>query len=191
MKKFLVAAILFSVQFIISAQNMQDYSTYSLFSDLKANKVGDAITILVVESSQAFNNAEKTTGKSSDLGLNLAGTVGSSSVPGIDAGIKSNNNFKGSGSTKTSGMISTKISTTIDSVLQNGNLHIRGSRKLVINGEEQTIQIKGIVRPSDIMTDNTVLSYNISEAEIVIQGKGMIEDSQSPGWLTKFFHWIF
>lgn len=191
MKKFLVAAILFSVQFIISAQNMQDYSTYSLFSDLKANKVGDAITILVVESSQAFNNAEKTTGKSSDLGLNLAGTVGSSSVPGIDAGIKSNNNFKGSGSTKTSGMISTKISTTIDSVLQNGNLHIRGSRKLIINGEEQTIQIKGIVRPSDIMTDNTVLSYNISEAEIVIQGKGMIEDSQSPGWLTKFFHWIF
>ncbi len=191
MKKILITIILFSVQFIISAQNMQDYSTYSLFSDLKANKVGDAITILVVESSQAFNNAEKSTGKSSNLGFNLAGTVGSSSVPGVDAGIKSNNNFKGSGSTKTSGMISTKLSTTIDSVLQNGNLHIRGSRKLIINGEEQTIQIKGIVRPSDIMTDNTVLSYNISEAEIVIQGKGMIEDSQSPGWLTKFFHWIF
>ncbi len=189
MKKIIL--ILFSLFcFKVNAQIMQENLHNSLFSDLKANKVGDAITILVVESSQASNNAEKSTGRNSNLGFGLSGSFGNTSKNG-DASIKSNNDFKGSGSTKASGMISTKVSATIDSVLNNGNMHIKGSRKIIINGEEQTIKISGIVRPSDIMTDNSVLSYNISEAEIVISGKGMIEDSQSPGWLTKFFHWIF
>ena len=60
-----------------------------------------------------------------------------------------------------------------------------------LNGEEQTIFIKGVVRSSDIQADNSVYSYNISEAEIVFEGSGMIDNAQHPGWLTKFFHWIF
>ena len=88
-------------------------------------------------------------------------------------------------------MIKTKISATIDSVLNNGNLVVRGSRKISINGEEQTIHIKGVVRTSDISADNSVLSYNLSDAEIVLEGSGLINDAQHPGWLTKFFHWIF
>ena len=55
----------------------------------------------------------------------------------------------------------------------------------------QTVFIKGIVRSSDIMADNSVYSFNISEAEILFDGKGMINTNQSPGWLTKFLHWIF
>jgi flagellar L-ring protein precursor FlgH len=88
-------------------------------------------------------------------------------------------------------VVSTKISATVDSVLANGNLVIQGSRKITINGNEQTVYIKGIVRSSDISPDNLVYSYNISEAQIVFKGDGKINDSQSPGWLTKFFHMIF
>jgi len=88
-------------------------------------------------------------------------------------------------------MIQTKISATIDSVLDNGNMLISGSKKISINGEEQLINIKGIVRTSDVRADNSVLSYNISDAEISFEGNGLIDDAQSPGWLTKFFHWIF
>jgi len=68
---------------------------------------------------------------------------------------------------------------------------IKGSRKIVINGEEQLVSIRGVVRYSDISSDNSVLSYNISDAEISFEGSGIIDDSQKPGWLTKFFHWIF
>lgn len=173
------------------AQDMRNNSFSSLFSDQKANRVGDAVTILVVESSQASNNAETSTGKKSDLGFNFSGGLDDTQLPSIDVGIGSNNDFRGAGSTKTTGMIRTKISATIDSVLQNGNLFIKGSRKIVINGDEQVLFIKGIVRSSDISADNSVLSYNISEAEIVFEGSGMIQDAQKPGWLTKFFHWIF
>ena len=147
---------------------MRENSFSSLFSDHKANRVGDAITINVVEASQASNDAETSAGRSSDLSFNASGSVGSSNLPGVDVGLK-----------------------TIDSVLANGNLLIKGNRKISINGEEQIINIKGIVRLSDIRPDNSVMSYNISEAEITLEGSGLIDSSQHPGLLTKLFHWLF
>jgi flagellar L-ring protein FlgH len=183
-------SIIISVSFLYS-QDMRQNSFQSLFSDQKANRIGDAITIIVVESSLASNNSETSAGKKSTLGLNLNGGIGKSPLPTVDFALGTDNDFNGSGATKTSGVIKTKISATIDSVLKNGNLVIRGSKKIVINGEEQVITIKGIVRTSDIMADNSVLSYNISEAEIAFDGSGMIDNAQHPGWLTKFFHWIF
>ncbi len=170
------------------AQDMRQNIFSSLFSDQKANKIGDAITILVIESSQASNNAETSTGRTSDLGFTQKMQDG---TPGTGITIGSNNNFKGSGFTKTQGIVRTKISATVDSVLANGNLVIKGERKIIINGQEQKVFIKGIVRISDIAPDNSVLSYNISNAEIVFSGEGSINSSLSPGWLTKFFHWIF
>lgn len=172
-------------------QDIRNYAYYSLFSDYKALRVGDAITIIVVESSQASNNAETKTGRKSNIGYGVSGNVGNTNLPNLGFDLGSNNDFNGGGSTKTTGMIKTKISATIDSTLMNGNLLIKGSRRISINGEEQNIFIKGIVRPSDISHENTVMSYNISEAEIIFEGDGMINDSQKPGWLTKFFHWIF
>jgi len=53
------------------------------------------------------------------------------------------------------------------------------------------IKITGIVRPSDISSDNSVYSYNISDAEITFEGSGMIDSSQKPGILTRLFHWLF
>ncbi|MBX2975324.1 MAG: flagellar basal body L-ring protein FlgH [Ignavibacteriaceae bacterium] len=188
MKTLILIAI---ISLSIYAQDMRVNSGRSLFSDQKAAFIGDAITILVVESSLASNNAETSTERSSDIGFNMAGGIGKNQLPNADFGLGSGNRFNGSGSTKTSGVIKTKISATIDSVLANGNLFIKGSKKIVINGEEQLIKIRGIVRTSDIMADNSVLSYNISESEILFEGKGMIEKSQSPGWLTKLFHWLF
>jgi flagellar L-ring protein precursor FlgH len=189
--KLMMIVITLSLINIINAQNMRQNAFVSLFSDQKASRVGDAITIVVIEFSQASNNAQTTTGRESDLGLNAGGNVAGTELPGTDVSLGVQNDFRGRGSTKTSGMMKTKISATIDSVLDNGNLLIKGSRKIVINGEEQTIFIKGIVRTPDINPDNSVLSYNISEAEIRIDGSGRIADSQSPGWLTKLFHWLF
>ena len=184
-KKILIIIILLTA--FAFAQDMRQNAFSSLFSDQKANKIGDALTILVVESSQASNSAQKSSGKKSDLGFNLSSGSGAPT----EIGINSNNDFKGGGSTQATGVFRTKISATIDSVLANGNLLIKGSRKIIINSEEQTVYIKGIVRTSDISADNTVLSYNISEAEITFEGNVLIDKSLSPGLLTKFLHWIF
>lgn len=186
-----IGLILFIYVAYLNAQDMRQNSYYSLFSDQKANKIGDAITIIVVEASQASNNASTTTGRESTLGFSGSGSLDKTLLPKADLNIGSQNDFSGTGSTKTSGLIKTKISASIDSLYENGNMHISGSKKITINGEEQIIIIKGIVRPSDIYADNTVLSYNISDAQITFEGNGIIDNSQRPGWLTKLFHWLF
>lgn len=187
--KIILAIIIISVQAF--AQDMRLNSFSSLFSDQKASRIGDAITIIVVEASQASNDAQTSSSRSSDLSLGASGAVGTSNIPNVDLSLGTGNDFRGSGSTRTTGMIRTKVSATIDSVLANGNLMIKGSRKISINGEEQLIYIKGVVRSSDINADNSVLSYNISEAEITMEGNGLIDSAQKPGWLTKLFHWLF
>lgn len=189
MKKIIFLIALFSAA--IFPQEMRKNAAYSLFSDEKAARVGDAITIVVVESSIATNNAETKSGRETNLGFDLSGQFDKTKLPSGNLDLGSGNDFKGSGSTKTSGVIQTKISATIDSVLANGNLIIRGSKKITINGEEQLISIKGIVRTSDVRADNSVLSYNISDAEITFEGNGIVSDAQSPGLLTKFLRMLF
>lgn len=190
MKRILIIGI-FLYGGLLFAQNMRQNSFSSLFSDQKASRVGDAITILVVESSQASNDAETSAGRSSDIGLTGKAAVGTKLNQSGDVSLGTSNDFKGSGSTKTTGMVQTKISATVDSVYPNGNMLIEGSRKISINGEEQTVFIKGVVRSSDILPDNSIMSYNIAEAQIIFKGSGMIDRVQSPGWLTRFLHWIF
>ena len=190
MKRLIIICFLITAVNLF-AQDMRRNAFSSLFSDQKASSVGDALTIVVLESSQASNNAQTTTGRSSSLSLSGKADLGKVNPPTADISLGTTNDFNGSGATKTEGMVSTKISAIVDSVLPNGNLHIQGSRKITINGEEQTVYIKGIVRTSDIAADNSVLSYNVSEAEIVFKGNGMINNSQSPGWITKFLHWLF
>ena len=190
MKKLIIA--LLYLPLMLTAQDLRENAGRSLFSDYKANRIGDAITIIVVESSQATNQAQTEAGRSSDLGLNMSGSVdGEPTVPSVDFNMGVGNEFKGGGSTQSAGMVKAKIGALIDSVLTNGLVRVTGYRKISINGEEQIIKISGIVRTSDIKADNTVYSYNISAAEISIEGNGMIDDKQSPGWLTKLFHWLF
>lgn len=191
MKKFIVIIGLF-VSLNLSAQDLRENSSRSLFADYKASMLGDAVTIIVVEESQASNEARKTSGRSSDIGLSAEGSQGTGElIPSTDFSLGSNNDFKGGGSIKSTGVIKTKISALIDSVLSNGLVRIKGSRKISINGEEQVILIKGLVRTADLKSDNTVFSYNISEAEISFEGNGMIDSNTNPGWLTKIFHWLF
>lgn len=189
MKKIIFSFLLLPL--LINAQDMTQNGFRSLFSDYKAVSLGDAITIIVVESSQASNAAQKSTGRKSDIGFGFSGGLDDTSLPNADLDLGSRNDFKGSGTSKTSGMVRTKLSALIDSVLSNGLVRIKGSRKIVVNDEEQMITIKGFVRTTDISSENTVFSYNISEAEIIFQSDGQIKNMQDPGWLTKLFHWLF
>lgn len=189
MKKIIFLIVFMTVA--LNAQVVPDNSFNSLFADKKATKIGDAITILVVESSQAVNQAETSTGRTSDIGLNGSGGVGATKLPSGSFSLGTKNSFKGSGATKTSGMVKTRISALVDSVLGNGLVRIKGSRTIIINGQEQNVIVSGYVRTADISASNTVYSYNISDAKIVFNGSGSISRSQGPGWLTKLFHWLF
>jgi flagellar L-ring protein FlgH len=192
MNKFLVFFVfnLLSIGFLYS-QNMTDNVARSLFSDHKATQVGDAVTILIAEESNASNSAETNTGRESKI--NASGTAGfnNQTVPPISGSVGHGSSFSGSGSTSNKGVIKDKISAKIVQIDENGNLKIEGSRKRVINKEEQTIQISGSIRPQDILPDNSIYSYKICDAEIVIKGDGIVSSANGPGWITKLISWLF
>ncbi len=173
------------------AQNVNKYSKYSLFTDDKARKAGDIITVLIMESSTALNNSKTSASRNSKIDLNFSGGVGNYTVPSVTGETGTGSDFGGKGSTETRGIVRARISAIVDTVYSNGNLRIKGEKKISINGEEQYIKISGIVRPSDIKGNNVIESYNITDAKITIEGSGMIDRVQSPGWLTKLFHWLF
>jgi flagellar L-ring protein precursor FlgH len=174
-----------------SAQALRDNLSRSLFADQKAIRVGDAVTVLVFEESSASNDSKSTMSRESAISLSASAKAGAADIPGGAFSLGSGNSFKGSGNAQSQGSVRAKLSARVDSLLPNGNMFISGSRTISVNGEDQIIKISGVIRPSDVQADNSVYSYNISEASIFFEGSGMVDRSRSPGWLTKLFHWLF
>lgn len=192
MMKLQLFIILIAAAVTLPAQDFKENASRSLFSDYKAIRLGDAITVIVMEESEASNSANLSSGRTSGLSFGASGTMDDEAmIPTANGDFSLDNQFEGGGSITSGGMMKTMISAQIDSVLPNGNLSIVGYRVISINGEDQEISIKGIVRPSDVQADNTVYSYNISEAEIVLEGSGMIDRNTVPGIFTRIIHWLF
>ena len=176
----------------------QDNGTLcELFMDPKARRVGDIVTISVVETSVASNAADTNTARNSSISAsikNLLGLENNDSFPtgsGFDPfgsiEATANSTFNGSGVTNRSGNLAASITARVTDVLPNGNLKILGKREITINKEKQYITLTGIIRPNDISSDNIILSTYISDAKIAYTGTGVVNDRQSPGWLATVF----
>ncbi len=76
---------------------------------------------------------------------------------------------------------------TVAQRLSNGNLLVRGEKMLTINQGQELIRISGIVRPQDILQDNSVPSTRVADAQIGYTGKGSLADANTQGWLSRFF----
>lgn len=169
----------------------------SLFSDIKAHRIGDLVTITVSENSSGSNTAATTTDRTSTS----QGSIGFSGVGIGAAGIANpkgafsfgpyNTSFartyKGDGSTSRTDTVSAYMTATVVAVQPNGNLVIRGTRWTKVNDELQQIVLEGVVRPVDISDSNTVLSQDVADAKIFMLGKGPVSHYQKPGWLEQIW----
>ncbi|HUI29779.1 MAG TPA: flagellar basal body L-ring protein FlgH [Candidatus Acidoferrales bacterium] len=187
MKTFFIVILFSEIAF---AQVMQNPSN-SLFADYKASKIGDAVTVIVMEQNSASKDASTNTSRQSTISGSGQATYGSKNLPSGSLQLGTDNEFKGSGSTSEAGTMQAVISARVVKVDEYGNLEITGSRFISVNGQDQIMKISGIIRPSDIQPDNTISSSYISDAKIIFEGSGSIDRAQSPGWLTKIFHWLF
>ncbi|MGI6369626.1 MAG: flagellar basal body L-ring protein FlgH [Ignavibacteria bacterium] len=160
----------------------------SLFSDYKAMGVGDAVTVLIVESTEAGNSAGTRERRESEL---FAGASVNPSVVSGDVKINSGNNFDGTGANTRKESIRSKLSARVIEEDARGNFVIEASRKTKVDGEEQLITLKGIIRPADIKADNSIYSYNIMDLELYIEGEGNVSKMRQPGLFTKFFRLLF
>ncbi|MFN3780592.1 MAG: flagellar basal body L-ring protein FlgH [Candidatus Kapaibacteriota bacterium] len=162
----------------------------SLFSDVKAYKIGDAVTILILEETQADNTAITKDSRSSSMGGEVNAGVDNNSFK-ANADLSTSTGFSGSGQTTRRENIRSKISARVMKIDEVGNLYIEGKRTTKINGEEQTVIISGTVRPVDILPNNSVFSYNILDLTLTIEGDGSVSKIQEPGLLTKFLRILF
>lgn len=162
----------------------------SMFSDRKASEVGDLITIIIVERSQATQSATTTTNKDGSVEVGpiaLADLI--PVIPPISAG--GSDSFGSRGSTTRGGSLNARMTAKVVEQLPNGTLIIEGRQSIIVNEEEQTIVVNGTVRPEDIEPDNTVLSSFIADASISYHGTGPVAEKQVPGLLTRLFNWLF
>ncbi|MDR1577979.1 MAG: flagellar basal body L-ring protein FlgH [Deltaproteobacteria bacterium] len=166
------------------------------FSDMKAQRVGDIITINIVETSRATKQANTSTSRSNKVsstvnslfGLEQPGVLptpgGFNLLGGMD--VSSSNAFSGTGTTSRNENITAKISARIIQVLPNRNLVVRGSQEIMVNNERQYITVQGVIRSADVATDNSVLSTYLADARIEYTGQGDLTDRQREGWLSRF-----
>jgi len=159
-----------------------------LFEDIKARNVGDLLTIVLTESTNASKSATTTTNKESALDMPLPTLFGRQGNKVFNNEIEAGRDFSGSGDSEQSNSLSGTITVSVVDVYPNGNLLVRGQKNVWLNQGEEYVQVSGIVRPEDISADNTVPSTRVANARIAYAGTGALADANAQGWLSRFFN---
>lgn len=185
----MVCLTLLLAGFVVDAraqESLVDPETYrGLAADQRAYRVGDVITIYVLEATKAKSQAA--TDAASDtvlqVGLNAPSTQYRANL-GINGG------SSGGAQTTRVGELRTQISAQVTGIEADGKLYIEGMQTLTVNGERQKIKVSGLVRPEDIAADNTVWSNRIANADLELVGVGIVSESQRQSIFYRLFKWL-
>ncbi|MFH1710059.1 MAG: flagellar basal body L-ring protein FlgH [bacterium] len=178
----------FSIAFADSIWGRTSTSPYSVS---KSFRVGDIITIIVLETTSAVQKAGTDTNASDSLSLAFSSNLSSFYHSGKAITGSGGNVYKGLGSTTRTSNVTAKIAAVVVRVLPNGNLMVSGDHRVEVNDEIQVLKISGMVRPKDVSLQNTVYSYQVAGADVSVKGKGVVGEAESPGAITRFLNWIF
>lgn len=171
----------------VRAQSLFEPAAFRpLIADHKALRVGDIVTVQVVENATAAVNADSGSRRSNRIGLQLA----RAHLPGVNVGLGADGEFDGGGRTSRNGRLLAQLSVTVREVLPNGDLRLEGEQLLTINDEQQRINLEGRARPQDVSDANVVLSSRLAGARITYLGEGELAERQRPAWWRRLLDWL-
>ena len=167
----------------------------ALFDDNKARRVGDTLTVRLVERTTASTSASTSTSKDTSAEITNPTVFGraptrrdnSGGLPLFGGSMNSGSEFSGAGNSTQSNTMEGNMTVTVYRRLPNGNLMVRGERWITVNQGREFLRIAGIVRPADILPDNSVPSFKLADARIDYRGTGALDDANRQGWLSRFF----
>lgn len=158
----------------------------SLTSDARAYRVGDVVTVILQETTQASKRAGTSFSKGSSVGVTPLGVLGKTfGKTGVD--ISADRSFAGDSTSTQQNALSGALTVIVQEVLPNGLLRVAGEKNMTLNQGEEFVRLKGYVRAADVDADNQVSSLRVANARIAYSAKGVLADANSAGWLTRFF----
>lgn len=159
----------------------------SFYSDIKAHQLGDILSVIVIENANASRESSRSNNSQNkmDISAKASGNV-VSFLPLFGSNSSLGTSYAGKDGTAQKDKLSGRMTVRIAEITPQGMYRIEGERNLDVNGEQNTMEIKGFVRPRDISTTNTVFSYNIANAEITYK-KGGITNLVSDGFFGGIF----
>jgi flagellar L-ring protein FlgH len=196
MKKLISAAILIAAcsdVFAASIWANRDLNARAIYTDDVARQTGDVLTVIISEIGSVDNKSTRTLKKTTERSSDFNGEVGIVTpnhnilprIPGFTMDEATSQQTNGQADFKDERSIVDRITVVVQDVLPNGNLVVVGSRSREVTGDTQTIQVSGIVRPSDISFDNTVKSEQVADFQLVTSTKGLSEPYKNPGWFGR------
>ncbi|MFK5913941.1 MAG: flagellar basal body L-ring protein FlgH [Woeseiaceae bacterium] len=162
-----------------------------LFEDLTAKYVGDILTVILLENTNASSTSNTNSSKDNKVDLpgpTLAGKkVEKDGVEILQNNFSGEREFSGQGTSAMNSSLNGKITVIVAEVLPNRNLVIRGEKMMLLNQSDEYVRFIGVVRPADIGQDNTIQSTRIANAHMAYSGKGDLSSANKVGTLGRFF----
>jgi flagellar L-ring protein precursor FlgH len=169
----------------------QSSRNLSLFEDVKARQVGDIVTVVLAEATNAAKTSDTSLDKSNSNVITNpifgAGTDGVGTNLDLGFDLSSESAFEGESASNQSNSLQGSIAVTVARVLPGGNLYIQGEKWVHINQGNEYIRLRGIIRPEDISSSNTILSTKVADARISYVGTGAPAEVNMVCWLSRFF----
>ena len=159
----------------------------ALTSGNRASRVGDVLTVMLVERTSASKSNSAGTSRNGTVGLTPPTTGPLSLINPTDINMGGDQSFTGKGNAAQSNALSGEISVTVAAVYPNGTMLVKGEKRITLNRGDEHVQFSGLVRTTDVSTDNRVLSSRVADAKIRYTGKGEIARASQQGWLQRFF----
>jgi flagellar L-ring protein FlgH len=176
-------------------QSLWRTDSKTMFADKRGVNVGDIITIVVQENTTTSKDNKTATSKQAAVDASIAAFLYSPAASGLltkggtlpALKYSSKSDFTGGGTINNSEKMIARIAVRVLDQMPNRNLIIEGRRETAFGGEKQEIILRGVIRPEDVTSANTVFSYNVADATIQIISKGTVTDSQRKGWFTRIW----
>jgi flagellar L-ring protein precursor FlgH len=167
-------------------------SNLYIFEDIKATRVGDLLTVVLSEETNASKSTSLEADKSTTINLPNPTLFGKSdyTINGrevLSSSATASRDIDGEGELTQENSLDGNITVTVTERLPNGYLIIKGEKMLTLNEGSEIVRIDGMVRPTDIDSNNQIESAKIANARITYKGNGVVSDSSKAGWLAKFF----
>ena len=163
-----------------------------LFEDRRPRMPGDILTIILDEEVSATKTAQSSASRNGSANLNMGQlplplTERIAELEELGFDVSGGSDFSGGGDASASNTFTGTITVSVNEVMPNGNLRVRGEKQIAINQGVEFIRFSGVVNPRTISGQNTVPSNTVADARIEYVGDGYISEAQHMGWMQRFF----